>query len=300
MPGSSPSTFQFISEHVQTKTVKMLNGDLITLELNPFNFPGVDREICEVTRIFADTIHTRPHRVYLTKPEEVQEEPIDNHYDYVCLVVPPTLDKTWNGDHNHAVITISTIFDMYDFIDFFADSDGNPINVHVLDVHFQIENGSSGNNNINTFFSSLARHFHALEMHWWSRHFSIPAECYHSFPYTVKFVAHFSIPSSILQIIVKEWSNLRELHTSFDIEILRNSRKWNEMIRGSNIDTLAIVYTVGVNNNIHLQDVVWAVRRHFQQFELSIHHPYITTHTIILNRVVRTTETIGNTLTTDT
>lgn len=227
--------YSFLGDHVETRTVRMLNGEILEIHLNPFNFQGGKDEIQEVSQIIAETLKDiRPHRIHVVKTEN------QDTYNYSCLIVPPSIDHlVKHVTPDHIIIRIQSNADMADLLD---TRKMNDTVYHRMVLHVSCNLGD-----LSQFGEQLSRHFPAYEMEWNisddnSGILSIISAA--QFSTVFKFTVNVPITLAGMEILYGGWSNLSELCIPFDASMITNVMGWEQVVTRSSIDTLVILYNL--------------------------------------------------------
>lgn len=232
--------YSFLGDHVETKTVRMLNGEILEIHLNPFNFQGGKDELREVSQIISETMKDiRPHRIHVVKAES------QDAYDYACLIVPPSIDHlVKHVTPDQIVIRIQSNAHMSDLIDYTNNTNDRVYHRMVLHV-----SGVSGVSDLSQFGEQLSRHFPAYEMEWNisdddSGNNTLLSIMSAPFSTVFKFTVNQPITLVGMEILYGGWSNLSELCIPFDASMITNVMGWEQVVTRSSIDTLVILYNL--------------------------------------------------------
>lgn len=274
-------SYSFLGDHVDTRKVRLLNGDILEIHLNPFNYNG-ENELQEVSQIIADTLHTLPnldsdthrsHRIHVFKNDT-------DEYDFCCLIAPPCIDHLIEGTDDQVTLSISSLCDMYDIIDYTPDSRPTTY-YHRLCVNLTTESLSPML--ASQVGEKISRLFPAYEMEW-----VLPAYLplvqminHPGFSETVKFAMNQPLDETGVVVMGRMWANLRELCLPFDPSM--EGKVWEQVVTSSSIDTLIVIYNLA--SPFSFRKFMLTLRQ-WREFSFAIHqerNPYI--RVVVLNRI---------------
>lgn len=274
------SSYSFLGDHVDTRKVRLLNGDILEIHLNPFNYNG-DDELKEVSQIISDTLRTpenessRAHRIHVFKNDTDK-----NEYDYCCLMTPPCIDHLIECEDEQIRLSIHTLCDMYDVIDYSPD---------VKKIYHRMVVNLSMTTMLVDVSEKISRLFVGYEMEWILPflHAKMIGEMldHPGFSTTVKFALNQPLDTKGIEVLGRVWSNLRELCLPFDPSMDLESTVWEQIVMSSCIDTLIVIYNLASPFSFR---TFMITLRQWKDFSVAIHNrgqnPYI--RVVVLNRIL--------------
>lgn len=245
--------FEFLGDNVETRSVKMLNGDIIYLQVNPFNYQGHD-ELKEMARILVDQTQidsSIAHRVRIFKVEADEESGFGQpNFDYCCLIETPKVDHfiQIDKDTNHMVINFKDFGNLLDFFDFFSQNSNEEYFPDTLEMHFNVSLNEEQQGRLGQL---LGKHFFTNELYFYfENNFELLPSILigENFNQIKKLSmnAGFSLP--MLNVISEKWPRLVELNCLFHVSMLDET--YYRTLLNSPLMMVSIVYVFNFQTSL--------------------------------------------------
>lgn len=251
------SHFSFLGENVEKRVVKLLNGELVEIELNPFNCSTPENQLKDIARILSATYPELgpAHRIHVT--EMVDKE---SGVDYLICVSPPKVDHVIKVDDTHLILSIRRYEDVLDVTEHFQVSSYPFINK--LSLELSLSNTSEEiYEKLFTVIAGISDH--VLEMDWvWKNNTDLANLSTYllGFQSIVKWRCTHPLNLKNFETVAKEWKNLSECFLVFDDSLIFNGWEWMKLLNESNIDTFVILFSLDRPSRFTLRELVWMVR----------------------------------------
>lgn len=251
------SEFTFLGENVDKRVVKMLNGELVEIELNPFNCSTPENQLKDVAVILSTTYPELgpAHRIHVA--EMLDKE---SGIDYLVCVIPPQVDHVIKMVDTHLKLSIRRDEDVLDLMEHFQVSSYPVVNKLSLELSWS-HTRPEMYEKLFTFISGISDQ--VLEMDWvWKNHTDLDqmSKYLSGFKSIVKWRCTHPLGLKTFETVARGWKNLSECFIVFDDSLIFNGWEWMKLLNESNIDTFVILFSMDRPSRFTLRELLWMFR----------------------------------------